>query len=42
MCDIKYYIEHYNKRYDLSKVDSVNDLGIKFKTSLSGSHEWKS
>jgi len=29
MCDTKYYTEKYNKHYDLSKVDSVNDLGVK-------------
>ena len=29
MCDTKYYIENYNKHYNLSKVDSVNDLGVR-------------
>ena len=34
MCDTKYYIEQYNKHYDLSEVDSANDLGVKFYSKL--------
>jgi len=34
MCDTKYYIENFNKHYDLSKVDSVNDLGVRFDSKL--------
>ena len=34
MCDTKYYIEQYNKHYDLSKVDSAKDLGVKFDSKL--------
>jgi len=29
MCDTKCYIENYNLHYDPSKVDSVNDLGVR-------------
>ena len=34
ICDTKYCIENYNKRFDLSKVAPVNDLGVRFDSKL--------
>ena len=34
LCDTKYYFENYNKHYDLPKVDSVNNLGVRFDSKL--------
>ena len=34
LCNTKYYIEDYNKHYDLSEVDSGNDLAVRFDLKL--------
>ena len=34
LCNTKYYIENYHMRYELSKVDSVNNLAVRFDSKL--------
>jgi len=34
LCNTKYYIEDSNKRYELIKVDSVSDLGLRFDSKV--------
>jgi len=34
LCNTKYYIENTNKCYELVKVDSVSDLGVRLDSKL--------
>ena len=34
LCNTNYYIENCNRHYELAKVDSVKDLGIRFDSIL--------
>ena len=34
ICNYRYYIENCNVHYELTKVDSVNDLGVRFDSKL--------
>jgi len=34
LCNTEYYIENSNKHYELVKVDSVSDLGVRIDSKL--------